>query len=501
MSYDYEDELERMKKRRQQRRRRESDFISAHQEEFENRKIRHSKAIRRKRRRKRIFLIVEILALFILASVIFSVIRDKKDNGYWTIAVFGVDSRDGKLGKGALSDVEMICNINKATGEIQLVSVFRDTYLKISPDGEYHKINEAYFKGGPSQAVNALEENLDLQIDSYATFNWKAVVDAINILGGIDLEITDSEFAYINSFITETVNSTGVGSYQLDHAGMNHLDGVQAVAYARLRLMDTDFNRTARQRKVVELAMEKAKQADWSVRYNILVTVLPQISTDIGIDDLIPMAKQMGDYHITETTGFPFSRTTMKIDRRDCVVATTLESNVIQLHQLLFGDENYTPSSEVKKISKKISELSGISEPGENAPAIGTGGGTSSNKPQTPQETTPEPTEEPSTEEETSAEETVEETESIEETSTEEAETNEENFGPGTNLGPANPVTPDSPLETTPEHTSEPSEKPTASVQPESSAPVEKPTEPSAVPSGPESPENNSAENVGPGVM
>ena len=212
MSYDYEDELERMKKRRQQRRRRESDFISAHQEEFENRKIRHSKAIRRKRRRKRIFLIVEILALFILASVIFSVIRDKKDNGYWTIAVFGVDSRDGKLGKGALSDVEMICNINKATGEIQLVSVFRDTYLKISPDGEYHKINEAYFKGGPSQAVNALEENLDLQIDSYATFNWKAVVDAINILGGIDLDITDSEFAYINSFITETVNSTGVGS-------------------------------------------------------------------------------------------------------------------------------------------------------------------------------------------------------------------------------------------------------------------------------------------------
>ena len=87
---------------------------------------------------------VEILALFILASVIFSVIRDKKDNGYWTIAVFGVDSRDGKLGKGALSDVEMICNINKATGEIQLVSVFRDCLLYTS--GIIHPASGQYME-------------------------------------------------------------------------------------------------------------------------------------------------------------------------------------------------------------------------------------------------------------------------------------------------------------------------------------------------------------------
>ena len=103
---------------------------------------------------------------------------------------------------------------------------------------------------------------MDLEIDDYATFNWKAVADAITILGGIDLEISDSEFEYINSFITETVESTGLGSHHLEHAGMNHLDGVQAVAYARLRLMDTDYNRTARQRLVISLAMEKAKQAD-----------------------------------------------------------------------------------------------------------------------------------------------------------------------------------------------------------------------------------------------
>ncbi|MEI3167569.1 MAG: LCP family protein [Lachnospiraceae bacterium] len=188
--------------------------------------------------------------------------RHFRASGYWTIAVFGVDSRDGNLGKGALSDVEMLASINKKTGEIRLVSVFRDSYLRISEkENDYDKINEAYFLGGHEQAVKALERNLNLHIDDYATFNWKAVVDAINVLGGVDIEISDKEFAYINSFITETVNSTGVGSYQLEHSGMNHLDGVQAVAYARLRLMDTDFNRTERQRKVLGQAMEKAKNS------------------------------------------------------------------------------------------------------------------------------------------------------------------------------------------------------------------------------------------------
>ncbi|MBQ1423253.1 MAG: LCP family protein, partial [Lachnospiraceae bacterium] len=174
--------------------------------------------------------------------------------GYYTVAVFGVDSRNGSVGKEVLSDVNVLARFDMASGEIRLVSLYRDTYSQISEDGTFHKLNEAYFRGGPEQAVWAVEHNTDVKVDDYATFNWKAIADAINILGGIDLEISDSEFRYINAYITETVNSTGVGSYQLEHAGMNHLDGVQAVAYARLRLMDTDFNRTERQRKVVKLA-------------------------------------------------------------------------------------------------------------------------------------------------------------------------------------------------------------------------------------------------------
>ena len=105
-----------------------------------------------------------------------------RPTGYWTVAVFGLDSRDGNT-KNALADVQMICSIDRETGEIKLVSVFRDTYLKIDSEGTYHKINEAYFKGGHEQAVAALEENLDLEIDDYAAFNWKTVAEAINVLG------------------------------------------------------------------------------------------------------------------------------------------------------------------------------------------------------------------------------------------------------------------------------------------------------------------------------
>ena len=147
--------------------------------------------------------------------------KQEQMSGYWTIAVFGVDSRNSSVGKGNNSDVNILCNIDQGTGEIRLVSVYRDSYLNISDKNTYNKINAAYMQGGPEQVVKALNRNLDIDIDDYATFNWKAVADAINILGGIDVEITKSEFYYINAFISETVKATGVASTQLKSAGMN----------------------------------------------------------------------------------------------------------------------------------------------------------------------------------------------------------------------------------------------------------------------------------------
>lgn len=322
------------------------------------------------KKKKKHPILIGILAVFIflIGFVVFKMFTGQ--SGYYTVAVFGVDSRDGNVGKGALSDVNIIARVDRASGEIKLVSIYRDTYAMISEDGDYHKFNEAYFRGGPEQAVWALEHNTDVKVDDYATFNWKAIVDAINILGGIDLEISDAEFKYINAYITETVNSTGVGSVQLEHAGMNHLDGVQAVAYARLRYMDNDYVRTERQRKVVSLALEKAKQADFATLNNILVTVLPQISTSIGIDDLLPFARNIDKYYLGDTAGFPFDKQAADIGKLDCVVPVTWESNDTALHEFLYPGTPYTPSALVHEISEHVISKSGLGGNGETTVTV-----------------------------------------------------------------------------------------------------------------------------------
>ena len=268
----------------------------------------------------------------------------------------------------------MVASLDRRSGRIELVSVFRDTYAKIG-EKEYHKLNEAFFKGGHKQAVEALEKNLDLSIDDYVSFNWAAVAKAINALGGVDLEISDAEFFYINAFITETVESTGIGSVQLEHAGMNHLDGVQAVAYGRLRLMDTDFNRTARQRKVLSLAMDKAKKANPAVLINVARSVFPEISTSMGIGEISALAVRAKSYQLAETRGFPFSRETKNIGKLDCVVPTTLSSNVTELHKMLYGVDDYKPSAAVEEISAHIGKVSGLTKAGQDAEEAGTGGG------------------------------------------------------------------------------------------------------------------------------
>ena len=329
----------------------------------------------------------------------FSVEVPEYMKGHWTIAVFGVDSRDKNVLKGTNSDVIMICDLNRDTGEIKIVSVFRDSYLNIDDKGSYNKINQAYFVGGPTQAVKALNRNLDLNITDYVTFNWNAVADGINVLGGIDMELSKAEFYYINSFITETVKGTGIGSHQLTHAGMNHLDGVQAVAYGRLRLMDTDFARTERQRKVIEAAFDKAVKADWSTLNSLVGAVFPQVSTYIDINDIFPLLRNITQYHIGETAGFPFSRADANMGKKGaCVIPTTLESNVIKLHEFLYGEEDYTPSQTVKNISAKISSDTGLYKEGATVGHVSTDNGVipSSKAPATTKAETEEETEETS---------------------------------------------------------------------------------------------------------
>lgn len=282
------------------------------------------------------------------------VVSTLKDN--WTVALFGLDTRDTDGLSGANSDVIILASINNKTGDINLISVYRDTCLKTG-DNRYRKVNEAYAIGGPKKAVEVLNENLDLQIDDYVAVNWKAVATAINILGGVDIEITKDELKYINGYITETVNSTGIGSYQIHETGLQHLDGIQAVAYSRIRYTaGNDYKRTERQRTVLAAVLEKAKHSDWATLNNIIVTVFPMTSSSIDTNDVIAAAMNISNYKLIKTGGFPFDVIEKSVDKQDYVFPDTLETNVTKLHEFLYGTDSYTPSDKVSSISKKIDD-------------------------------------------------------------------------------------------------------------------------------------------------
>ena len=286
--------------------------------------------------------------------------------GYWTLVVFGVDSRDGSVGKGTNADVQIIVNVDRASGDVKMVSVYRDTYLNLGKNNRYAKINEAYADGGPEQAVLALNKNLDLNIENYVTFNWKAVADAITMLGGVDIDISDKEFYYMNAYIHEVCLKTGISKENpaaeyLKEKGYQHLDGVQAVAYARLRYMDNDFERTKRQREVITQCLARAKQTDLATLTKIIDTVLPQVAFNIDTGDIIQLAKGIAKYNIVDTQGFPTDLTTQMMGKKgDCVIPKDLASNVSKLHQFLFDDEGYKPSSAVYTYSNKIADDSSV---------------------------------------------------------------------------------------------------------------------------------------------
>ncbi len=285
--------------------------------------------------------------------------------GYQTIAVFGLDNRNVGNYDSGLSDVIMLININNDTKEMQVVSVYRDTYLDVSSAdsaASYQKANAAYARGGVSQAINMLNTNLDIEVDGYVCVDFQAVSDAIDILGGVEIEIeSESERKYLNDYIEATNKILGTSSPTVQSTGVQLLDGTQAVAYSRIRYTaGGDYKRAWRQRTVLSKMMQKAKQADFSQLIALIEAVFPQISTDMSQLELLSMANSMMDYDFSESRGFPFERADMTLGSAgSIVVACDLETNVIELHEYLFGTTDYQPSDQIVAASQYIVQQTG----------------------------------------------------------------------------------------------------------------------------------------------
>lgn len=286
---------------------------------------------------------------------------DDKLSKYRNIAIFGVDSRSDDYGIGNRSDCIIIASINNSTGEIKLISVYRDTYVNIEGHG-LDKITHAYSYGEAPLAIKTLNENLDLNIKEFVTVNFDAVSEAVDQLGGVKISIDSEEVKYINQYIDETARVTNKTAKHITEAGTYNLDGVQAVAYSRIRYTaGGDYKRTERMRTVIEAMFTKLKTKSIGEINTFADKILSYVYTNLSTGDLISLVPNIAKYKITDSIGWPYDIKGITMYRW-YGVPVTLESNVIQLHKEAFEDENYTPSEKVKNISNSIINKTGYSK-------------------------------------------------------------------------------------------------------------------------------------------
>lgn len=346
-----------------------------------------SKRAQAKKQRRRIILFVlEIIVLLIAVVVLYAVLtgtgggkmvieendiiindtvleaqeaQEEQGTTYRNIALFGVDSTTGALTKNTRSDTIMIASINEETGECKLVSVYRDTYLNLSNDS-YNKCNAAYAKGGPKQAINMLNMNLDMDITDFVTVGFAGLTDSIDALGGVMIDVDDSEINHLNNYQLCIAEDLKRDYKKVESTGYQLLDGLQATGYCRIRYTaGDDFKRAERQREVLLAVADQAKQANLTTLTDTAKNVFDEVYTSLDLSEIVDMLGNVSKYRITDHSGFPQEgmRDTATIGSKgSCVVPLSLEDNVKWLHKFLYGVDDYEPSSTVKECSQKIYE-------------------------------------------------------------------------------------------------------------------------------------------------
>ncbi len=302
--------------------------------------------------------------------------------GYLTIAAFGIDGGknlrfdpQANGGKGdwmdwMSGDVNMLVCVNLETYEVKLVSVYRDTYLQINDD-TYDKLTDiftrySYYNGNSAKAggqytMQCLNRNLDLNMENYVVVDWSVISDVVDMMGGLEVPVSQLEAGAMNGFITETCQVVGKdsttleGTYSEDKPTL--LDGVQTVAYCRIRNVgNSDYARTERQREVIGLMLQKAKGLKISKLLDIVEVASQEIYTNMDDKTIMSLATHIlrnPRFNIVDTTGFPYKPVWTEY-YEGYIYSRDVCSEVTQLHQYLYGDMDFRPSPQVHSVEDFI---------------------------------------------------------------------------------------------------------------------------------------------------
>ena len=364
----------------------------------------------KKMRRRKIIFGIEITVLLILSGILFvyawinrsmdkmnqdtldssqiqinSEVKANTDlsqmSGTQVIALVGVDARGvegSELAESMNSDTIILCCIDHDKQEIRMVSIMRDTWMNMAKYTdeyyEFDKANSAYNRGGPESMLSMLNTNLDLALTDYVTVNFKALADAIDVLGGLDIEMTNAECVHANNYNREVSEAQGVEYEAIpydedlgdDYSEVRHVSGALATSYARIRYGGgDDAKRTSRQRIVINLMVQKLKQNPTKIP-EILDKVMGNVSTSLTKNEILELGMHAVTYTMGTSYAYPFQlcygENVVNVLGEDVVIPVTLEFNVRELHEYLYPGLSYEPSAAVTEYSDYIARKSGYDE-------------------------------------------------------------------------------------------------------------------------------------------
>ena len=364
----------------------------------------------KKMRRRKIIFGIEITVLLILSGILFvyawinrsmdkmnqdtldssqiqinSEVKANTDlsqmSGTQVIALVGVDARGvegSELAESMNSDTIILCCIDHDKQEIRMVSIMRDTWMNMAKYTdeyyEFDKANSAYNRGGPESMLSMLNTNLDFALADYVTVNFKALADAIDVLGGLDIEMTNAECVHANNYNREVSEAQGVEYEAIpydedlgdDYSEVRHVSGALATSYARIRYGGgDDAKRTSRQRIVINLMVQKLKQNPTKIP-EILDKVMGNVSTSLTKNEILELGMHAVTYTMGTSYAYPFQlcygENVVNALGEDVVIPVTLEFNVRELHEYLYPGLSYEPSAAVTEYSDYIARKSGYDE-------------------------------------------------------------------------------------------------------------------------------------------
>jgi polyisoprenyl-teichoic acid--peptidoglycan teichoic acid transferase len=220
------------------------------------------------------------------------VIHEQYSSKIRSIALFGVDAGRAKYDVPH-SDTIIIATIDPKHNKIKLSSIMRDTYVAIKGHG-CSKISDAYAYGGPQLALRTLNENFGLNIRDYVTVDFFTLEKAIDVLGGVTVEVKAAELKELNFRIKEAANLQNKAPTLLTQSGVQNLNGIQAVAYCRIRNVGRgDFERTSRQRFVLHELINKVQESGVAKYHFLASEIFPLVETSLSTSDILSLGRQV----------------------------------------------------------------------------------------------------------------------------------------------------------------------------------------------------------------